>query len=499
MSLSPPTSSPPAGPLEILLVGSFGNSGDPVYRVHQPAAALAALQGVVVHELHPNARDRDQAALAADLLVLVMGMEVELLRLVHQRRLLGRPTVLEVNDWVPGVQRCNPVNANWSDPRAWGLLSQLIHHCDAVQVSSPGLLRRLRPLARSVWLVGNQLSDVPPLRPRAEGPLRLGWGGSAGHLEDIAAIAPALIGWLERQPSVRLEVMGDPAFRQLFAAAAPKQFLYHPGGSMEHYLGWLEGLHIGLAPLLPSDYNACRSDVKFLEYASRGVLPVLQRCGTYAGVRHGHTGLLFNDTTDLLTILDALVANPDRCQALAQNAHSHVAGRRLLEHHAPRQLAFYRRLVARGARAAGAVRAPELEGVAALNLPDLRQGAGWRQRAPRHWRRNLEGLAELAFQAGQEAMQQQQWPQALDHFRQASAADPGDPYALVFLGLTLERLLRPDLAQRAFERAAALDPLCSRPPRALAALHHRQANHWATIADQRNPLIQDLPSPPGTP
>lgn len=495
MTPSPPAPSPAAGPLQILLIGSFGNSGDPVYRVHQQAAALAALEGVEVQELHPNARARDQAALAADLLVLVMGMDVELPRLVRQRRLLGRPTVLEVNDWVPGVQRCNPVNANWSDPRAWGLLSQLIHHCDAVQVSSPGLLRRLRPLARSVWLVGNQLSEVPPLRPRAQGPLRLGWGGSAGHLDDIAAIAPALIGWLERHPSVRLEVMGDPVFRELFAAAAPQQFVHHAGGSMEHYLGWLEGLHIGLAPLLPSDYNACRSDVKFLEYASRGVLPVLQRRDTYAGVRHGHTGLLFNDSTELLALLDDLVADPGRCQALARNAHSHVARHRLREHHAPRQLAFYRRLVARAASAAPAVRPPELEAVAALNLPGLRQGPGWRQQATRHWRRDLEGPAELAFQAGQEAMRHQQWPLALDRFRQASAADPGDPYALVFLGLTLERLRRPDLAQQAFERAAALDPLCSRPPRALAALHQRQAQHWAAIARQRNPLTPDLPSP----
>ncbi len=495
MTPSPPAPSPAAGPLQILLIGSFGTSGDPVYRVHQQAAALAALEGVEVHELHPNARARDQAALAADLLVLVMGMDVELPRLVRQRRLLGRPTVLEVNDWVPGVQRCNPVNANWSDPRAWGLLRQLIHHCDAVQVSSPGLLRRLKPLARRVWLVGNQLPEVPPLRPRAEGPLRVGWGGSAGHLDDIAAIAPALIGWLERHPSARLEVMGDPAFRELFAAAAPQQFSYHPGGAMEHYLGWLEGLHIGLAPLLPSDYNACRSDVKFLEYASRGVVPVLQRSDTYAGVRHGHTGLLFNDSTELLALLDSLVADPGRCQALARNAHSHVARRRLREHHAPRQLAFYRRLVAGAASAAPAGRPPELAAVAALTLPALRQGPGWRQRAPRLWRRDLEGPAELAFQAGQEAMQDRQWPLALERFRQASAADPGDPYALVFLGLALERLRRPGLAQQAFERAAALDPLCVRPPRALAALHHRQAQHWAAIARQRHPLTPDLPSP----
>ena len=56
--------------MRIVLIGSFGSSGDQHYRVHQPAAALAALPGVEVFEVHPDARYRDAAALAADLLVL---------------------------------------------------------------------------------------------------------------------------------------------------------------------------------------------------------------------------------------------------------------------------------------------------------------------------------------------------------------------------------------------------------------------------------------------
>lgn len=186
--------------MRLALVGSFGSSGDQRYRLHQPAAALAQLDGVEVYELHPLSRSRDAIALAADVLVLLMGMDVELLRLVHQRRLLGKPTVVEVNDWLPGVQRCNPVHANWADARAWQLLSQLISQSDAVQVSSQGLVERLAPLARRIHLVANHLPQLPPYQPRpATGPVRIGWGGSAGHFDDIAAIAPALVSWLGRQ------------------------------------------------------------------------------------------------------------------------------------------------------------------------------------------------------------------------------------------------------------------------------------------------------------
>ena len=98
-----------------------------------------------------------------------------------------------------------------------------------------------------------------------------------------------------------------------------------------------------------------------------------------------------------------------------------------------------------------------------------------------------------------EAIKQNAWPQALEQFRQASAADPTDPYALVFLGQALERTERPALAQQAYERAAALDPLCSRPLRALAALHQRSANRWAAAAASLNPLVPGAPSQTLTP
>lgn len=109
--------------------------------------------------------------------------------------------------------------------------------------------------------------------------------------------------------------------------------------------------------------------MNFLDHASRAVLPVLQRCSTHAGLRQGRTGLLLYDSTHLHALLDGLVAALERCQALARNAHCHLSC----------------------------------------------------------WRRDLEGLAELAFQARQEALQGQQRPRALDHFRKASAGNPLTP------------------------------------------------------------------------
>jgi len=50
--------------------------------------------------------------------------------------------------------------------------------------------------------------------------------------------------------------MADPQFQNLFAQAPPGRFRFLAAGSLDHYFTWLEGLDIGLAPLLPNDYNA---------------------------------------------------------------------------------------------------------------------------------------------------------------------------------------------------------------------------------------------------
>ena len=87
---------------------------------------------------------------------------------------------------------------------------------------------------------------------------------------------------------------GQRHLRRVPAGSVP------PDGSIAHSLRWPQGLHIVLAPLLPSQINVCRSDVNFLDDASRAVRPVLQRCSTHAGLREGRTGLLLNDSTHLL-------------------------------------------------------------------------------------------------------------------------------------------------------------------------------------------------------
>jgi tetratricopeptide (TPR) repeat protein len=358
-------------------------------------------------------------------------------------------------------------------------------------VTTEALGQRLADRTRQIAVMPNQLQELPPLRafpspapPSAERPLLIGWGGSFGHREDLRAIAPALIAWLQRQRYVRFELMSDPLLAEPFAALDAERFRFTMAGSLPQYLDWLEGLDIGLAPLLPTEFNRCRSDVKFLEYASRSLVPVLQNLDPYRYLAGTGAALLFEDTDELIRQLDRLVAEPALRQSIASTAHTLVGRERRLAQHAPARLAVYRELAEGAPPAEGAVE-PLLQQAADRPLTAL---PGLRQLAPSHWRLGVDSPADQQRLRGVEALQRGALAEAAEALTEAVRLDPSDAHALSFLGHALQRQGRLADALAAFERAASLDPLQSRPVRALARLHARAARHYNERAAALNPL-----------
>jgi tetratricopeptide (TPR) repeat protein len=322
----------------------------------------------------------------------------------------------------------------------------------------------------------------------------IGWGGSFGHREDLRTIAPPLIAWLQRQRHVRFELMSDPVLAEPFAALDAERFRFVMAGTLPQYLDWLEGLHIGLAPLLPTEFNRCRSDVKFLEYASRSLVPVLQNLDPYRHLAGTGAALLFDDPDDLIRQLDRLVAEPALRQSIASTAHALVGQERRLAQHAPARLAVYRELVESTPPAEGTVE-PLLRQAAERPLTSL---PGLRQLAPGHWRLGVDSPADQQRLQGVEALQRGALAEAAEALAEAVRLDPGDAHALSFLGHALQRQGRLTDALAAFERATSLDPLQSRPVRALARLHGRAARHYGERAAALNPLDDQPQSPEGS-
>lgn len=220
------------------------------------------------------------------------------------------------------------------------------------------VLRFLMSQAEQVWLSTEHLRDlyradtarpvvVPNnLDPRLwrdyrrpartileDGPMQLLYMGTATHDADFALILPALDALEARRPgSFRLTniaaVRRPPKRSWLRNLPPPRDALSYP-----HFVRWLSRqgpFDVGLAPLVDDDFNACKSDIKVLDYSALGLVTLVS---DVAGYRcNSETDPLFvraaNTTEDWLGILEDMLDAPQRYRRIAAAAEEHVWTRR---------------------------------------------------------------------------------------------------------------------------------------------------------------------------
>jgi len=138
---------------------------------------------------------------------------------------------------------------------------------------------------------------VPPEKKYESRPeIVIGWGGSHGHLEDMAEVSEPLIEWIISRNNVKLYLMCSDPIWSLFQRLPQTRKQRFKTGSLNDYYAFLKKIDVGLVPLKDTAFNRSRSDIKFLEYAVHGVVPVMQASVPYvSSVKHGKTGFLFED------------------------------------------------------------------------------------------------------------------------------------------------------------------------------------------------------------
>lgn len=344
-----PTPITPDSPLLIAQLDPphAGREGDWYYRTYAPGLAMAAQPGVFVINLDNAHRRKAEVLRHADVLILNSVVDADLLPILRERREARLLTVYELSDDVSAVPPENPVHAFYQARDNLHLFLRLAHSCDANQFSVPELQRRFGHLCPRGRVLPNQLAELPPPRPLvthdADGPLLIGWGGSRGHLEDVAAIAGPLCAFLAAHPAARLRIMGAEAIWRLFDALPAERKERVRPGSLHDYYAFVAGLDIGLAPLLDHGFNRSRSDVKFLEYAAHGAVPVVQALTPYLdAVRHEENGFLFSTPAQLVQILERLAADPPLRHRVAGAAYRYVAACRRQDDHTGARLSLYR-------------------------------------------------------------------------------------------------------------------------------------------------------------
>lgn len=318
--------------------------GDYYYRVESPGRALSELDEVrSVVDITNIHRQKISLMRNADILIIHHVCDPDLLPLIAERKNRGLISVFEIWDNIDDIQPWNLTYQFWKNRDNRALMYKLISVCDALQTNNQGLLNRFGHLNDQQVIFPNNMSEIPSkVEKRQHDSLIIGWGGSYGHLEDLQWIVPTLVPWFRDHEDAKIAIMGSEDIFSLFADIPVEQKIYRKPGSISEYYNFLDTIDIGLAPLKNTPYNRCRSDVKFIEYAAYGVVPLLQDLKPYQnGNIPAETRCLFKNPEQLVDLLNELAVKSELRQKVAEKAFEHIRGHRLEEQHTARRLEFY--------------------------------------------------------------------------------------------------------------------------------------------------------------
>jgi glycosyltransferase involved in cell wall biosynthesis len=322
-------------------------SGDYFYRVESPGRAFSRLDTVrTVVDITNIHRQKDALMHDADILIVHHVCDPDLLPLLVERKNKGLINVFEIWDNIDDIQPWNLTYQFWKNRENRALMYKLMSVCDALQANNPELLNRFGHLNDKYAIFPNHIGEISSkMEKKQHDSLTIGWGGSYGHLEDLQWIVSTLVSWFMDHRDTKIAIMGSEDIFNLFADIPFEQKIYRKPGSISKYYDFLDTIDIGLAPLKDTPYNRCRSDVKFVEYAAHGVIPVLQDLVPYQNANiPAETKCLFADPKQLVDVLDELVAKSELRQKVAEKAFEHIKHHRLEEQHSAERFEFYANL-----------------------------------------------------------------------------------------------------------------------------------------------------------
>ena len=155
---------------------------------------------------------------------------------------------------------------------------------------------------------------------------RVFYHATASHADEIAWLLPVMKAVLEKAPHVDFEIVGDAKTLALYRKL-PRTTVVHPMSwqAYQNFVAW-PGRHIGLAPFLPSAFNAARSYTKLFDIERAGARGILADTGPWATLPQvaGHTLL----PMDPARWVAEIVAMSQKIAALAQQAATEQAMQR---------------------------------------------------------------------------------------------------------------------------------------------------------------------------
>ncbi len=194
---------------------------------------------------------------------------------------------------------------------------------DLITTTTNHLADKLRKINKNVAVLPNYMDmerwDLPKLHNQSD-TIRIGWAGSITHLNDLKSIVEPLRRICEEFPQVRLIFIGEQRIVDELKGCPVECMLGVPFDVWPARLNGLQ-LDIGIAPLLSTEFNKCKSNIKWLEYS------IAEIPGIYSPTVYRHRrfepkfGLIADRPDEWYRAIKHLIDYPERRKEIVDSSY----------------------------------------------------------------------------------------------------------------------------------------------------------------------------------
>lgn len=237
------------------------------------------------------------------------------------------------------------------DPSSWNDIINndfFVFRCaHAVQVSTDLIRDQLLPYNAEISVFPNSVASLhEPINPYTPGtgPLRIFFGALNRQndyklfLEGINSLA------CEFQEKLHFEIVHDSQFYSLLQTPYKK---FSPTLEYQEYCQKLSSCHVSWMPLAYNQFNSHKSDLKYLEASSRGLVSIASSIVYGNVITNGLNGLIADTPEEFILSVKKLLHSPTLFSDIAANARSYVRETRLQSYQSASRLRWYQSLLSR--------------------------------------------------------------------------------------------------------------------------------------------------------